>query len=80
MAETYKLSKTTRKARIKRDGKWYERVIYEFLDEDTGWWRDCVKLGSMSAYNPECYVPLDTFEDDEYRVIELASGTPGRWF
>lgn len=78
MSERMQLHRTTRKARIRFGGSTYRRVVYEFLDDETKWWRECVKLGSMSAYNPECYVPLDTFDD--YTVIEEACGMPGRWF
>jgi hypothetical protein len=69
--------RTTRKVSIRFGGKTYRRRVYEFLDEEIGWWRDCVKLGSMSVYNPDCYVPLDTFE--EYSTTEEAACIPGRW-
>lgn len=72
-----KTHKTTRKARIRWNGKTYTRRIYEFLDPDTKWWRDCVKLGSMSLYNGNSLCPLDSFDD--VTVCEEGAYMPGRW-
>jgi hypothetical protein len=72
-----KVYMTSRRAKIRWNGKEYERVVYEFMDDESRWWRDCVRLGGMSLYTPNAFVPLDTF--DEYRVFEEAVMMPGRW-
>ena len=73
----YEVYRTSRRAKIRWNGKEYERVVYEFMDDEVNWWRDCVRLGGMSLYAPNAFVPLDTFED--YRVFEHATVMPGRW-
>lgn len=69
--------RTTRVATIRWNGKRYRRRVYEFIDPDTRWWRDTVRLGAMSMWNSDSFVPLDTF--DEYEVFEEAIGMPGKW-
>lgn len=70
------LYKTSRKARIKFGGKTYTRCIYEGYDTNAGWWRDYVRLGSMSC-SPNALVALDTFND--YTVRDEGSYMPGTW-
>lgn len=72
-----KLYKTSRKARIRFNGRTYTRRIYEFIDGDTGWWRECVKQGAMCGCDPNAFIVLDHF--DNVTVTEEASGMPGRW-
>ena len=76
IADSRDFRRTTRVAYIKFGGKRYKRVVYEFIDPETGWWRDCVRIASMGS-NPDSYCPLDRFHD--VKVIEMASGMPGQW-
>lgn len=72
-----KLYKTSKKARIKLGGKTYTRVVYEGYDEATAWWRDYVRLGSMSMGSPNAFCALDTF--DEYTMRDEDAYMPGTW-
>lgn len=72
-----KIYKTSRKAKIRFNGRTYTRRIYEFLDDDTRWWRDCIRQGSMCGYDPNTLIVLDAFED--VTIIEEAIGMPGKW-
>lgn len=69
--------KTSHKAKIRFNGRTYTRRVYEFLDDDTKWWRDCVKQGAMCGCDPNAFIVLDSFED--VTVIEEAIGMPGKW-
>ena len=65
-----KFRNTSCKASFVHHGKRYTRKVYEFLDPDTGWWRECIKLR-------EGYIPLDYFEDVTIR--DEGAYMPGTW-
>ena len=71
------LHKTSKVARIKWNGKTLRRIVYEFYDDEKHWWSECVRLGSMSQYNPNAYIPLDHF--DEYTIRDEGAYIPGTY-
>lgn len=73
----YQVRKTSKMAWIRFNGKTYKRRVYEFLDPDTRWWRECVKQGSMCGSDPNAFIVLDFFENGYVR--DEGAYMPGTW-